>query len=207
MTAVVFDLGGVLIDWDPRHLYRRLFDGDTAAMERFLGEVCTAEWNLRQDAGRPWAEAIRELTARFPDQRDLIAAYRERWDEMLGGPFDDTVAILADLRRRPGLRLFALSNWSSDTFAIARPRFPFLDWFEAVVISGDLGIAKPDPAIFHHLLERHDLEARSTIYIDDLEVNVDAAARLGLRALKYDDAMALRRQLETEGVLEARRSA
>jgi 2-haloacid dehalogenase len=198
--TVVFDLGGVLIDWNPRYLYRSLFDGDDAAMERFLAEVCTQEWNVRQDAGRPWAEAIEELTARFPMERERIAAYRERWDEMLGGAMEPTVEILSDLRRA-GVRLLALSNWSSDTFAVARPRYPFLGWFEGLVISGDVGVAKPDPAIFRILLDRFGLDPAATVYIDDAAANVAAAAELGMRAIRFEDATSLRASLEDIGVL------
>jgi 2-haloacid dehalogenase len=206
-TAVVFDLGGVLIDWNPRYLYRTLFKDDEAAMERFLAEVTTPEWNHRQDQGRPWSEAIAELTGRHPHQRELIEAYHARWQEMLGGPMEATVEVLAQLRDEGRVRLFALSNWSSETYAIARPGFPFLGWFEAVVISGELGIAKPEPAIFEHLLRRHDLEAESTVYVDDIPANVEAAARLGFRAIHFRDAVDLRRRLEDQGLLLTRRTA
>jgi 2-haloacid dehalogenase len=206
-NAVVFDLGGVLIDWNPRYLYRSLFEDDEAAMERFLAEVTTPEWNHRQDEGRPWAEAIAELTGRYPGQRELIEAYHSRWQEMLGGPIEATVEVLARLREAGRVRLFALSNWSSETFVIARPRFPFLDWFEAVVISGDLGIAKPDPAIFEHLLRRFQLDAGTTVYVDDIPANVEAAARLGFRAIHFRDAADLRRRLKSEGLPLTRRTA
>jgi 2-haloacid dehalogenase len=199
-TTVVFDLGGVLIDWNPRYLYRSLFDGDEAAMERFLAEVCSPEWNVRQDAGRAWAEAIDELSARFPEERERIRAYRERWEEMLGGAIEPTVEILAELRSR-GVRLLALSNWSTDTFAVARPRYPFLEWFEGLVISGDVGMAKPDPAIFRYLIDRFGLDPATTVYIDDVVTNVTAAAALGLHAIRFQDAASLRPALERLGLL------
>jgi 2-haloacid dehalogenase len=195
-------LGGVLIDWNPRYLYRSLFDGDDVAMERFLTEVCSPAWNVRQDAGRPWAEAIHELTARFPEERERIAAYRGRWEEMLGGAIEPTVEILSDLRRR-GVRLLALSNWSSDTFAVARPRYPFLEWFEGLLISGDVGLAKPDPAIFHELIDRFGLDPAATVYIDDAAANVAAAAALGMAAVRFEDAASLRAALERMGLLAA----
>ena len=210
-NAVVFDLGGVLIDWDPRYLYRTLFDGDDAAMEAFLSEVVTQEWNGHQDAGRPWSEAIEVLAAKHPERRDLIAAFWERWPEMLGGALDETVAILAELRAA-GVRVYALSNWSAETFPRARPRFPFLDWFDGIVISGEVKLVKPDPRIFSHLLETHGLAAHRTVFVDDSETNVAAAAELGMIAIRFEGAAALRRELRSLGLpvsepVERRRAA
>jgi len=198
-TAVVFDLGGVLIDWDPRYLYRTLFDGDDGAMETFLSEVVTQEWNGHQDAGRPWSEAIEVLARQHPERRDLIAAFWERWPEMLGGAIDDTVAILAELRAA-GVRVFALSNWSAETFPRARPRFPFLDWFDGIVISGEVRLVKPDPRIFRHLLETHGLAAERTVFVDDSETNVAAAVALGMTGIHFAGAEALRRELRSLGL-------
>ncbi len=197
--TVIFDIGGVLIDWNPRYLYRQLFDDD-AAMELFLAEVCSAEWNERQDAGRHWDEAIALLLAEFPHQAWLIRAYRERWDEMLGGALDDTVAVLDALRQR-GVRVFALTNWSHDTFAIARERYAFLQWFEDIVVSGTEGLIKPDPAIFRLLLERGRIDPARAVYIDDTQRHVDAAKSLGMRALLFRDAASLRHELATMGLL------
>src|SRR4051794_6237258 len=133
--VVVFDLGGVLIDWNPRYLYRSLFGGDDEQMEWFLANVTTPQWNAEQDRGRSWAEAVSTLVALHPDRADLIRAYHERWTEMLGGAHEDTVALL-DRLRSTGVRLFALTNWSAETFGHAVERFPFLAWFEGVVVSG-----------------------------------------------------------------------
>jgi 2-haloacid dehalogenase len=205
VTAAVFDLGGVLIDWDPRHLYRRLFDGDDAAMEAFLADVCNASWNALQDAGRPWDEATAELVARHPEQRLLIEAYRARWPEMLAGPIGATVGILGELRRA-GVPLFALSNWSAETFPVARERYEFLSWFDAVVISGEVGICKPDPRIYRHLLAANGLDAASTLFVDDHAANVEAAAALGFVALPFRGAPKLRADLEALGLLPALRT-
>lgn len=199
VTAVVFDLGGVLIDWDPRYLYRTLF-ADEVAMEDFLTTVTTPEWNRAQDAGRPWSEAVEELAARHPDKRELIEAYRGHWPEMLGGPIEPTVDILRDLRAT-AVRLYALSNWSAETFAIARPRYPFLEWFDGIVISGEEGVIKPDARIFQVLLERYDLRPEETAFIDDHAPNVDAAAALGMQALRFTDAETLRSELHSLGLL------
>lgn len=197
---MVFDLGGVLIDWDPRHLYRRLFAGDERAMEAFLADVCSPEWNARQDAGRPWAEAVESLAQEFPAERDLIVAFDRRWAEMLGGPIAGSVAILRELGDR-GMPVYALSNWSAEKFPVARARFPFLDWFDGIVISGDVGIAKPDPRIFQLLLDRHGLDPRSTVYIDDHEPNIAAAGHLGMVTLTFRGAAELRAGLQRLGIL------
>jgi 2-haloacid dehalogenase len=201
-TAVVFDLGGVLIDWDPRYLYRTLFE-DTASMERFLAEVTTQEWNAAQDAGRPWAEAVEVLAARFPDQRPLIEAYHLRWAETLGGAINGTVEVLAELRERR-VRLLALSNWSAETFPVALDRYPFLAWFEGIVISGEVGVAKPDARIFEALIERHSVVPSKTVFVDDIEANVIAAGELGFIGLRFADPAALRVDLADLGLLDRR---
>ena len=149
--ALVFDLGGVLVDWNPRYLYRPLFAGDDAAMEDFLARVCPPEWNLEMDAGRPFAEAVAERQRLFPEHAHHIALWHTSWPQMLRDQIPETVELLAALRDR-GHRLVALTNWSAETFPIARRRFPFLDWFEDIVVSGEVKLAKPDPRIF----ELHD---------------------------------------------------
>jgi 2-haloacid dehalogenase len=195
----VFDLGGVLIDWNPRHLYRTLFPGDDEAMERFLAEICTPAWNAQLDAGRPWPAAIEELTGRYPESRDLIAAYRERWEEMLGGPIEASVVILDELVEA-GVTTYALTNWSAETFPIARARYPFLSRFRGIVVSGELGIIKPDPRIFLHLLDTFDLRPEATVFIDDSDANVEAAREIGLRAIRFHDPPGLRRELRAQGL-------
>ena len=199
VRAAVFDLGGVLIDWNPRYLYRKLLDGD-AAVESFLAEICTQEWNARQDVGRSWSEAVESLAREYPEQRHLIAAYRDRWEEMLGGSIDETVAILADLRAS-GLPLYALSNWSAETFPIARSRYAFLEWFTGIVISGEVRLGKPDRRLFRHLLDRYRLDAGSTVFIDDSALNVKAAAGLGMIAIRFSGADRLRMDLAELGLL------
>jgi 2-haloacid dehalogenase len=196
---VVFDLGGVLVDWDPRHLYRKLIE-DEAEMERFLAEVCTGEWNRRQDAGRPFAEAVAELAARRPEASRLIEAYWERWPEMLGGAIAGTVALVQELKVRR-VPLYALSNWSAETWPHALTRFEFLGDFDGLVISGLEGVAKPDPAIFRLLRTRHGLDLAETLYFDDVEDNVRAARGLGLQAHRFLDAAGARRELRRAGLL------
>jgi 2-haloacid dehalogenase len=198
-TTVVFDLGGVLIEWDPRHLYRKLFDAPDE-MESFLAEVTTAEWNAQQDAGRPWSEAVETLVAEHPGRRELIEAFYLRWPEMLAGEIPETVDVLAELRAA-GIRLVALSNWSAEMFPVAQARFDFLSWFEGIVISGEVAVNKPDRRIFAHLVEQFEIEPAATLFIDDSPANIDAARALGFRAIQFTDAAELRRELVRLGLL------
>jgi len=199
LNTVVFDLGGVLIDWDPRHLYRQLFD-DPAEMESFLAEVTTAEWNGYQDAGRPWADAIDALVAAHPERRELIEAFHRRWPEMLAGEIRGTVDVLAELRAT-GVRLVALSNWSAEMFPVALERFDFLAWFEGIVISGEVGVNKPDRRIFEHLVRRFGIEPEEAVFVDDSAANIDAATDLGFHAIQFTGATALRLALVRLGLL------
>jgi 2-haloacid dehalogenase len=199
-TTVVFDLGGVLVDWDPRHLYRQLFD-DLDEMESFLAEVTTAEWNGHQDAGRPWTEAIEILIAEHPERRELIEAFHRRWPEMLAGEIPGTVDVLAELRAAEGPRLLALSNWSAEMFPFALERFDFLGWFEGIVISGDVRVNKPDRRIFEHLVERFGIEPEAAVFVDDSTANVAAATGLGFQAIRFTGATALRLALVQLGLL------
>jgi 2-haloacid dehalogenase len=200
IDAIVFDLGGVLIDWNPRHLYRQLFGNDVDGMERFLAEVCTQAWNEKQDAGRSWEEATAEATASHPKDAALIKAYRERWEEMLGGPLADSVKVLDELRGS-GIRLYALTNWSQYTFPFALARYPFLQWFDDIVVSGREGLIKPDPAIFKLLPSRFGIEASRSVFIDDTPKNVEAATRLGYHAIQFCNASQLRHDFSILGVM------
>jgi 2-haloacid dehalogenase len=199
IRAVVFDLGGVLIEWNPRHLYRKLFD-DEAAMEEFLTTVCTMEWNDGLDRGRPLADAVAELSAQHPEHAEAIAAYHERWTEMVLGPIDDVVAIVAELRSA-GVPLYALSNWSHETFNLVRPDFPFIAWFDGLLLSSEIGVTKPDRRIFEELCRRFDLDPATTVFIDDNPPNVEGARAAGLHALRFESATTLRDDLARLGVL------
>lgn len=199
---VIFDLGGVLIDWDPRYLYRSLFPGDEAAMERFLAEICTPAWNLELDRGRAFAEAVAELATRHPDHRPAIEAYHTRWLEMVAGPIPGTVAILEELHAR-GTSLWALTNWSAETFALVRsdPAYAFLDHFQRIFVSGELRLVKPDPAIFAHVLDAIGAEPGSCLFIDDSPHNVAAARKLGIRVHHFVGPEPLRQDLARQGLL------
>jgi 2-haloacid dehalogenase len=192
--AVIFDLGGVLIDWDPRHLYRRLFNGDDAAMEHFLANVCTPDWNRQQDGGRTFAEAEAEAAARHPDKLAFIQAWAANFHEMIPGPIAGTVEILDELRRR-GVPLYALTNWSAETFAPQPSRFDFLGWFDGIVVSGREKLMKPDQRIFRLLLDRHGIEPEHAVFIDDSRANVDGASALGIHGILFTTPDELRREL------------
>lgn len=198
-TAILFDLGGVLIEWDPRRIYSSYFK-HPAELERFLAEVCTAEWNRGLDAGRPFAEALAEKQAEFPDLAEPIGWWGSRWSEMLGGAVPGTVEVLRDLVDR-GHPTFALTNWSAETFPIARTRFPFLDWFQDIVVSGEVGMAKPDPAIFRLAAKRCGLVPEHTLFIDDHAPNLQAARALGFQTHLFQSARDLRLELEERGLL------
>jgi 2-haloacid dehalogenase len=198
ITTVVFDLGGVLIDWDPRHLYRKLFR-DPAQMEDFLAEVCTPAWHHAHDLGEDTRQSCLRLAGRHPEQREMIMAWAERNQEMTRGQFDETVAVLAELRAA-GMPCLALSNMEAESFPLERARFAFMDWFDGYVISGIEQVAKPDPRIFEILLGRYRLAPAATLFIDDTPANVAAARDLGLRALRHTRADALRRDLRSLGL-------
>lgn len=199
IDTVIFDLGNVLIGWDPRQLYRQLID-DEARMEWFLREVCNSEWNEQQDAGRPWTEATAVLRARFPEHAEWIDAYHLRWRETLLGPIEGSVALLEALKAR-GMRLLALTNWSQETFPIARQLYPFLQWFEGIVVSGEERLVKPDPRIFQRLLQRYAVDPATALYIDDSARNVAAAQALGMQAWWFQTPEGLRAHLLEWGLL------
>jgi 2-haloacid dehalogenase len=199
VNAVVFDLGGVLIDWNPRYLYRTFFPDDEAGMERFLEEIGFAAWNDKQDAGRPFAEAVAELTALHPHHTDKIAAFWTNWAESLGDAIDGTVSILRRLKKA-GVPLYALTNWSAETFPVARQRFDFLTLFDGILVSGEEKIRKPDAAIFHLMQQRFSLEPGRTIFIDDTAKNIAAAEKLGFIVLPFTTPASLQSSLLAHGI-------
>ena len=202
-SVAIFDLGGVLIEWDPRNLYRKLFAGDEAAMEDFLANVCTPEWNEQQDAGRTFAEGTRELMPKHADKRDLIEAWGKRFGEMIPGAIVGAVEVLATLKQR-GIPIYGVSNWSAETFPPQRERFPFLSWFDDIVISGVERVIKPDPRIFRILLERNAIAPESAVYVDDVARNAAAATRLGIHGIHFRSPDQLRRELTAVGLLTER---
>lgn len=201
-SVVVFDLGGVLIDWNPRYLYRKLFNGDETAMEHFLTTICAPAWNREQDAGRTFAEGCRLLKAEYPHAAELIDAWFTRYDEMLAGPIHGTVEVLSDLRDQ-GISLYALSNWSSETFPFAARRFDFLQWFNGIVLSGEVRLVKPDPRIYQHFFRTFAVDPATAVFVDDLQPNVSSAAALGMDGILFTDPATLRADLSHAGLLKS----
>jgi 2-haloacid dehalogenase len=198
VDAVVFDLGGVLLDWDPRYLYRKLID-DPAQLADFLDRVCTGDWHRAHDLGATTLESCRELAREYPEHADLIMAWAERGEEMIAGQIDGTVEVLAELSRA-GVPCFALSNMEAETFPLRRDRFAFMRYFDGYVISGIEGVAKPDPAIFELLLTRHGLDPARTAFIDDNPDNIAAAEQLGVRVIPFGDPDQVRGELRALGL-------
>jgi 2-haloacid dehalogenase len=181
IDTVVFDLGGVLIDWNPRYLYRHIF-ADEAEMEHFIAEVCHHEWNRAQDGGRSFAAATEERIGVFPHYEQEIRAYFDRWEEMLGGIAEQNVKVLRRLKHQK-TPLFSITNWSAETFPTALRKYDFLHFFSDVVVSGEEKLLKPDPAIYQLLLDRNQLEAERCVFIDDVAENVAGAQNLGMAGI------------------------
>lgn len=192
-NTVVFDLGNVLVRWNPRLLYEQLIP-DARELEVFFDTVITHDWIRAQDEGRPFAEGTALLVREFPHYEPEIRAFWERWSEMVPGPIEGTVMILEELRERR-TPLYALTNWSHETFPIARPRFPFFDWFDGIVVSGEVRLVKPDARIYRHLLESYGLAAEDCVFIDDSAANVRGAEAVGITGLHFTSPGQLRRDL------------
>lgn len=198
---IIFDFGGVLLDWDPRYLYRDYFKDDTK-MEKFLSEICTSEWNSQMDAGKPFADAVKELSAQYPEWSKEIAMYHSGWPKMLKSELSDGVGLLKKLGSDPSFKLYGLTNWSAETFPHAFNNYRFLDLFEGIVVSGEEKMKKPDKRIYYTLLERYHLKADSCIFIDDSPSNIEMANKLKIHGLLWqhnpDEIFAQIEQLQHE---------
>jgi 2-haloacid dehalogenase len=201
----VFDVGGVLLDWNPRYLYRKLFANRTE-MERFLTEVCSPAWHAPHDRGVSTTASCGELASRHPELSEMIWAWSNRSEEMIGGVDAGSVAVLRAVRQT-GLPCYALTNMEAETYPLRLKRFPFLGWFDGTVVSGYEGVAKPDPAIFRRLLDRFGLTPDTTLMIDDTEENLRAANGLGIQTTLFCSSRQLREELETAGVLARAQTA
>jgi 2-haloacid dehalogenase len=197
--ALVFDIGGVLVDWNPRYLYRALIPGDPRAMDEFFNEIDFWNWNDELDRGRPFAEAVADRCARFPHYAGLIRAFDERWEETLGGPIEGGPRLVHGLREA-GFPLFGLTNSSPEKFGIVRKKFPFLESFEWIMISGEFGLLKPDPRMFDVFLKRSGLKKGDCFFIDDTEANVAAAVRAGWKAIRFRSTDQITAELEIRGI-------
>lgn len=200
IDTVIFDLGGVLIDWNPRYVYRKIFE-DEQKMEYFLTEICGDAWNKAQDAGRPIAEGNKILIEKHPEWESEILAFYKRWVEMLGGPIHESVDILKTLHDKKETRLIALTNWSAETFPIARAMYDFLGLFEGILVSGEEKLIKPDPRIYELVLDRYDIDRSRAVFIDDNKDNIIASNKLGLEGWQFTSPRKLRGQMEERGLL------
>jgi len=198
-NTLIFDLGGVLINWNPKNLYRKIFDTE-AEVESFLSEIATMDWNEEQDGGRLIQVATQSLVAQYPQWRSEIEAYYSRWDEMLIGPIERTVSLLENIKTQGKYRLLALTNWSAETFPIAQERYPFLGWFEGILVSGVENLKKPDPAIYELILERYSVDRSEAVFIDDNLRNIEAARALGIKSIHFTTSEELRNHLEQIGI-------
>ncbi len=194
IETIIFDFGGVLIDWNPRYMYRKIFD-DEARMEYFLKHICTSDWNEEQDAGRSMAEGTRIAIAAHPEWETEIRAFYGRWEEMLGGAIEGTVNILRKLHADGKYRLIGLTNWSAETFPVAQERFDFLQLFEGILVSGAEKIRKPNPKIYELVLERYTIDASKAIFIDDNLRNVKAARASGISSIHFQSVEQLEEDL------------
>ena len=200
IKAIIFDFGGVLIGWDPRNLYSRYFPGQPQAMEDFLTEINFAEWNAQQDKGRPFSEAVALLSKQFPHRAHLISAYPEHYKETLTGSIDGTVKLLKMLKET-GIPLYGLSNWSAETFAIARHEFEFLDLFDEIIISGDVKLMKPEPQIYELCLQKIGKPANQCLFIDDTEVNIVTAKKMDFDTVHFKSPEQLKNELQIRQLL------
>lgn len=190
---IIFDFGGVLIDWNPRYLYRKVFHDDVK-MEFFLKKICSPEWNLKQDAGRSFNEATKELVNKFPQYENEIKNYYSNWIQMIGGPIEENVDLIEDLKDK--YRLFGLSNWSAESFPIVFNQYPFFKEFEGIVVSGIEKIVKPDERIYTLLLTRYGLIANESLFIDDNQENINAAIKLGFKTIHLKEKVNLKNELQ-----------
>jgi 2-haloacid dehalogenase len=199
IDTVVFDLGGVLIDWNPKYLYRKIFQTEQE-VDWFLNNICTSEWNDQQDAGRSFEEATKELITKYPDMNEPISAWYGRWQETIRGPIDETVEILRELKDKH-YRLYALTNWSAETFPWAYDNFHFLKWFDGIVVSGIEKSRKPFPHFFQILFNRHNVDPATSVFIDDNPKNIDGGNAVGMKSILFTSARETRRELEALKIL------
>lgn len=192
---IIFDFGGVLLDWNPRYLYKSYFNNDQE-MEHFLADICNGEWNIKQDAGRPFAEAVKELQAKFPEYAEAIQMYDDDWEKMLKCELPESIDLLKELKSM-GYGIYGLTNWSAEKIGYAFANYSFFSLFDGIVVSGVEKVVKPDRKIYEILLERYSLKPGECVFIDDNQDNVDMAKVLGINAIRFDNIGNLKEHLET----------
>jgi 2-haloacid dehalogenase len=198
ITTIIFDFGGVLIDWNPRYMYRDKFE-ESSEMEHFLSKVCTDDWNLQQDKGRSLAEGTRVLQDKFPEHVEKIQLYYEQWEKMIKGYIPQNVTVLRKLKEK--YKLYGLTNWSAETFPIVFKRYSFFNLFDGIVISGEEKLIKPDKKIFELMLERYHLETKNALFIDDNMNNIQAAKELGFATIHVQEKTDLKTELTAMGLI------
>lgn len=199
-NTIIFDLGGVLIDWNPEYVFLKEFRGDREKMNWFLNEICAWSWNMNQDAGYPLAKATEERVAMFPEYERLIRMYYGRWEEMLGYTHEDTLSIMKSLVTNDTYRVLALTNWSGETFPKAIAKFEWLQLFEGILVSGDEGMRKPNPEIYELMLSRYKINPSEAIFIDDSKNNVAGSEAVGIKGIHFTSASRLENSLTELGI-------
>ena len=199
---IIFDLGGVLIDWNPDYVFLKVFKDDKIKLKEFYEKVCTFEWNENQDAGYPLDKATEDRIKIFPEYEDQIRMYYGKWEEMIGGEIKEVVTILKNLVKENNFRVLALTNWSAETFPIALKKFDFLHLFEGIVVSGTEKTRKPFSDIYEIILNRYNLIATESIFIDDNIRNIKAANKFGIKTIHFKDPLQLKTDLEISGILQ-----
>lgn len=200
VNTIIFDLGGVLIDWNPAYVFDKLIE-DEAKRRQFFAEICTSEWNEEQDAGRSIKEATQLLVDQHPEWQEYIEAFYGRWEEMLGGPIHDTVEIFRQLKESGKYKFYALTNWSAELFPIALEKYDFLHWFDGRLVSGEEKSRKPFPEFYQLLLDRFNINKEEAVFIDDNLRNAEAAQALGIPTIRFENAAQLRNELTKRGIL------
>lgn len=200
INTIIFDLGAVLIDWNPHYMYRTIFS-DEEEIKHFLANIATSDWNEEQDAGRSLQEGTEILVKQFPEHDHNIRAFYGRWDEMLGEAFHDTVKIFEELKASGKYMIYALTNWSAETFPVALERYEFLKWFDGIVVSGAEKMRKPTPEFYQVLLDRYNVDPYAALFIDDNYRNILAAEKLGITSIHFTSAEDLRSKLAAMNVL------
>jgi 2-haloacid dehalogenase len=200
ITTIIFDLGGVLIDWNPAYVFDKLIQDETKR-KQFFEEICTSAWNEEQDAGRTIKEATELLVDQYPEWQEYIEAYYGRWEEMLGGPIHETVEIFRQLKESGRYKFYALTNWSAELFPIALKKYDFLHWFDGRLVSGEEKMRKPFPEFYQLLLDRFNIKKEEAIFIDDNLRNAEAAQQFGIETIRFTGAADLKRTLVEKGIL------
>ncbi len=195
INAIIFDLGNVLINWDPKLLYNKVFDSEEKT-NYFLENICTMTWNEEQDAGRSLEAGTKALIEEYPQHKAEISAYYDRWEEMLNGPIEGTVEIFRKLKATGKYQFYALTNWSAELFPVALRNFEFLNWFDGIVVSGNEGIRKPHPDFFQILFDRYQVKPEDAVFIDDNLRNVEAAQKLGIQSIRFTSVEELEKELK-----------